>query len=52
MPTLDMKEHQACIEDDKRSMRFLLEITEPEDKTIKLGNHIYYGFPLEPSGRV
>lgn len=52
MPTLEMKEHQACLEDDKRSIRFLLEITEPEDKTIKLGNHIYYGFPLEHSGRI
>lgn len=52
MPTLDMKEHIASVEDDKRALRFLLEITEPEDKTIKLGNHIYYGYPLEHSGRV
>lgn len=52
MPTLDMKDHQAILEDDKRSLKFLLEITEPEDKTIKLGNHVYYGFPLEHSGRV
>lgn len=52
MPTLNMKDHQVILEDDKRSTRYLLEITEPEDKTLKLGNHIYYGFPLEHSGRI
>jgi hypothetical protein len=47
-----MKLHQASVDDDKRALKFLLEITEPEDKSIKLGNHIYYGFPLEHSGRI
>ncbi len=32
MPTLYMKQSQAFIEDDKRSLRFLIEITEAEDK--------------------
>lgn len=41
-----MKQHHAVVEDDKRSLRFLLQLTEPEDKEIKLGNHIYYGYPL------
>lgn len=56
MPTLYMRQFEfKPIRKEKRDdieLRFFVQLTEPAKETYKLGETIFYGYPIEHSGRI
>ena len=53
MPSLTIKQVEAIVKETKRGNRsYNLRVMEPDAAEIKMGEQVFYGYPLEHSGEV
>ena len=53
MPSLNIKNTEATVMASKRgNVTFMLKVMEPDIEDVKMGEQVFYGYPLEHSGEV
>jgi hypothetical protein len=53
MPTLKMRPYEVtALREKEKGLELKLMLKEFEDEKFKIGEQIYYGYPLEHSGRI